>query len=154
MDRFFEFANNHTLLVAALFGSFFLAIFSELRRKAQGLINLDAQSSVGLINQGAAIIDLRSQEAFSRGHIVNARNVPMADLEARRDLIEKLKGNPILFVCEHGNTSVRAAQSLRKEGFDAVFSLKSGLSAWSQAGLPLVTASKKGKKSQKGQKGQ
>lgn len=145
MDRYLEFTSNHMLLVVALFASFFLVIVAELMRKARGLFNIDTQASVGLINQGAAIIDLRSQEAFAGGHIVNARNVPMADLDARRDLIEKLKANPILFVCQHGNTSVRAVQSLRKAGFDNVFSLKDGMTAWGSAGLPVVSGKKKGK---------
>lgn len=148
MDRYLEFAGNHTLLVVALLASFLLAIFAELKRKARGLFDLDAQSSVALINQGAAVIDLRSQESFSRGHIVSARNVPMADLDAKRDLIEKLRDNPILLVCDHGNSSVRAATSLRKAGFENVFSLKSGMTAWQSAGLPVVGGRKKGKKNQ------
>ena len=148
MDRYLEFAGNHTLLVFALLASFFLVLFAELKRKAKAVFDLDAPSSVALINQGAAVIDLRSQEAFSRGHIVSARNVPMADLDARRDLIEKLRDNPILLVCDHGNSSVKAAMSLRKAGFDKVFSLKSGMTAWQAAGLPVVSSRKKGKKNQ------
>jgi len=146
MERYLEFAGNHTLLVVALLASFLVAIFAELRRKARDVFNLDAQSSVVLINQGAAVIDLRSQEAFSRGHIVSARNVPMADLDARRDLIEKLRDNPILLVCDHGNSSVSAAMSLRKAGIDNVLSLKGGMTAWQSAGLPVVSSRKKGKK--------
>jgi rhodanese-related sulfurtransferase len=148
MERYLEFAGNHTLLVVALLASFFLAVYAELRRKARSVFDLDATSSVALINQGAAVIDLRSQDAFSRGHIVGARNVPMADLDARRDLIEKLRDNPILLVCDQGNSSVRAAVSLRKAGFDKVFSLKSGMTAWQAAGLPVISGRKKGKKNQ------
>ena len=35
MDKFLEFAGNHTLLVVALLISFFMLIFTELRRKAE-----------------------------------------------------------------------------------------------------------------------
>ena len=38
MDRILEFAGNHTLLVFALVTSFLLVIFSELRRKASGMV--------------------------------------------------------------------------------------------------------------------
>ena len=50
MDKILEFAGNHTLLVLALMISFFVVIFSELRRKAGGLVNIDAIEAVQLIN--------------------------------------------------------------------------------------------------------
>ena len=81
METYLEFTSNHPILVTALIVSFFVLVFSELRRKAQGITNLEPQAAVGLINSDAVIIDLRSPEAFARGHIVNARNIPFADLE-------------------------------------------------------------------------
>lgn len=149
MDTYLEFASNHTLLVLGLVASFFLLIFSELRRKAQGTINLEPQDAVTLINDDAAVIDIRAQDAFARGHIVHAQNIPMADLEARHDALEKLKEKPILLVCDHGNTSTKAVMTLRKTGFASAFGLKGGLTAWTQAGLPLVGGKKKQKQKKK-----
>ena len=80
MDRFLEFTGNHTLLVTALMVSFFLVIFSELRRKASGMINIEASDAVKLINNNAVVIDLRSSEAYGRGHIVSARNLAADDV--------------------------------------------------------------------------
>ena len=85
MDRFLEFSDNHKLLVFALLVSFFVLVFSELRRKAAGLINIEAAEAVKLINSDAAVIDLRSAEAYSRGHIVNAKNIPFDEFEARKN---------------------------------------------------------------------
>ena len=51
--------------------SFFLLVFSELRRKASGLVNVDASDAVKLINNDAIVLDIRSADAFARGHIVN-----------------------------------------------------------------------------------
>ena len=82
MDTYLEFAGNHPLLVSALLLSFFVLIFTELQRKARGLTNLDPQDAVRLINADAVVIDLRSAEAFARGHIVNANN-RMARLAGR-----------------------------------------------------------------------
>jgi len=147
MDRYLEFAANHSLLVVGLIFSFFLLVFTELRRKALGLTNIDPQEAVRLINADAAVIDLRSPEAFSRGHIVNARNIPFDELEANRDKLDKLKSKTILAVCDAGVTSTRAVNELRKSGIESVYGLKGGLNAWSQASLPLVTARKTGKKS-------
>ena len=147
MDRYLEFAANHALLVGALVFSFFLLVFTELRRKASGLTHIEPQEAVRLINGDAVVIDLRSAEAFSRGHIVNARNIPIDDLDANRGKIDKLRSKPILAVCDAGMTSRRAVDSLRKAGVESVYGLKGGLNAWTQANLPLVTAKKTGKKS-------
>jgi hypothetical protein len=91
MDRILEFAGNHTLLVTALMASFFLVVFSELRRKASGLINIEAGDAVKLINNDALVVDLRSVDAFSRGHIVNARNIPSDELEAKMSTLRRLR---------------------------------------------------------------
>lgn len=142
MDRFLEFSNNHMLLVFGLLVSFFVLVFSELRRKASGLINIEATEAVKLINNDAAVIDLRSADAYSRAHIVNARNIPFDEFEAKKSQLDKLKNKPVLAVCDAGVTSNRAVGTLRKAGFENVYGLKGGMAGWSQAGLPVVGGKK------------
>ena len=139
---FLEFAANHTLLVTALLFSFFLVIFTELRRQASGITNVEPQAAVKLINADAVVLDLRSVDSFALGHIVNAKNIPFDELEANKDKIEKYKSRPIIAVCDQGVTSNRVVKSLRKTGAENVYGLKGGISAWTQASLPLVTAKK------------
>lgn len=147
MDTYLEFASNHMILVTALMFSFFLLIFTELRRKAGGITNIEPQAAVSLINADAVVIDLRSAEAFARGHIVNAKNIPFDELEANREKLGKMQAKSILAVCDAGVTSGRAVTSLRKSGMESVYGLKGGITAWTQANLPLVTGKKtKGKK--------
>jgi len=142
MDRFLEFAGNNTLLVFALLTSFLVLVFSELRRKAAGVTAVEPVDAVRLINKDAAVIDLRSSEAFSRGHIVSSRSVPMDELAARMDKLASLKSKPVITVCDSGMTSTKAADTLRKSGFESVYGLKGGMNAWGQAGLPVVTGKK------------
>ena len=142
MDTYLEFAAKHTLLVSALLFSFFLVIFIELRRKAQGITNIEPQDAVKLINADAVVLDLRSSEAFARGHIVNAKNIPSDELTANQDKYKKYKSRPILAVCDAGVASSRAVDTLRKAGLENVYGLKGGIAAWTQANLPLVTAKK------------
>jgi len=147
MDMYLEFAANHTLLVTALLFSFFLLVFTELRRQASGMTNVEPSAAVKLINTDAVVLDLRSADSFALGHIVNAKNIPFEELEANREKIDKFKSRPILAVCNAGVTSTRAVNSLRKAGVENVYGLKGGITAWTQANLPLVTAKKtKGKK--------
>ena len=142
MDIYLEFAANHTLLVTALLFSFFLLIFTELRRQATGMTNVEPQAAVKLINADAVVLDLRSADSFALGHIVNAKNIPFDELDANQDKIDKFKSRPILAVCNAGVTSTRAVNSLRKAGVENVYGLKGGITAWTQASLPLVTAKK------------
>ncbi len=149
MDKILEFTSNHMLLVSALMISFFVLVFSELRRKASGLINVEAGDAVNLINNDAVVIDIRSADAFARGHIVNARNIPSDELDARLDQLEKHKTTPIIAVCDNGITSTRAVNTLRGAGFESVYGLKGGMNGWGQSGLPVVTGKKTKAKSGK-----
>lgn len=152
MDKFLEFTSNHVLLVSALMVSFFLVVFTELRRKASGLVNVEAGDAVKLINNDALVIDIRSPDAFARGHIVNAKNIPTDELDAKIEQLSKYKSKPIVTVCDTGITTTKTVTKLRDSGFESVFGLKGGMSGWSQAGLPVVTGKKTRSKSGKQKK--
>lgn len=138
MNQVFEFATHHPLLVAGLIAALLAVMFYELRLRGQGLSNVSAADAVRLINKGALVVDIRKPEEFQAGHIVNARNVPLEQLEHDPQLLSKKKNRVVLTVCDSGLTSARAAKLLRKAGFEAVFSLKSGLTGWRADNLPLV----------------
>ena len=153
MDKLLEFTGNHTLLALALMTSFFVVAFTELRRKASGLVNIEAIEAVKLINGDAVVIDLRSVDAFSKGHIVNARNIPSDELETKMSNLEGLKSKSIVAVCDAGVSSTKAVATLRTAGFESAYGLKGGMAGWSQAGLPVVTGKKtKAKKAKKAKK--
>lgn len=152
MDKFLEFTSNHVLLVSALMISFFLLIFTELRRKASGLVNVEASDAVKLINNDAVVIDIRSADAFARGHIVNARNIPNDELDGKLEQLQQYKNTSIVAVCDTGITTTQAVNKLRGAGFESVFGLKGGMSGWGQAGLPVVTGKKTRSKSAKQKK--
>lgn len=152
MDKFLEFTSNHVLLVSALMISLFVAIFSELRRKASGLVNVDPGDAVKLINNDAVVVDIRSADAFARGHIVNAKNIPLDELDGKIDQLEQFKGSPIIAVCDAGVTTTKVVNQLRGSGFESVFGLKGGMAGWGQAGLPVVSGKKTRSKATKQKK--
>ena len=130
------------MLVLFLMISFFLLVFSELRRKASGLASVDASAAVALINNDGVVIDLRTAEAYSRGHIVNAKNIPFDEFDAASDKLTKFRNKPVIAVCDSGISSRKAVDALRKTGFESIYGLKGGMAAWGQAGLPVVTGKK------------
>jgi rhodanese-related sulfurtransferase len=127
--------------------SFFVLVFSELRRKASGLVAIGPAEAVTLINGDAAVVDLRNAEAFSRGHIVNAKNIPFDEFDSRKDSLSASK--PLIAVCDSGINSTKAVATLRQSGFESAYGLKGGMNAWSQAGLPVVTGKKTKRKGKK-----
>ena len=152
MDKILEFTSNHVLLVSALLISFFILVFSELRRKAGGLVNVETGEAVRLINNDGIVIDIRSSDAFARGHIVNAKNIPSDEMDGKISQIDKFKAKPIVAVCDNGITSTKVVTTLRNAGFESVYNLKGGMNGWTQAGLPVVTGKKTRSKANKQKK--
>ena len=87
------------------------------------------------------------QRVHGRGHIVGAKNIPYDELDEGMSKLERFKSKPIVAVCDAGMTSSRVVASLRKGGLVNVYGLKGGITAWSQASLPLVSARKTKSKS-------
>lgn len=138
MAQLAEFIGNHYLLVFGLFASWSIVMVYELRQKTLSMTNVTAADSVRLINKGAMIIDVRSPEAYESGHIVNARNIALSELESSKDLAKKQRNKTLLIVCDDGARSGKAANILRNAGFESAFSVKGGLRSWQAESLPLI----------------
>ncbi len=92
-----------------------------------------------LINRGkSTIVDVRDAAEFAKGHLRDARHIPLAELAQRAGELEKSKNKTIVLVCQKGVRSSSAAKVLAKAGFDDVVSLDGGVAAWQGAGLPLA----------------
>jgi rhodanese-related sulfurtransferase len=86
---------------------------------------------------GEHVEDLRPAAEFAGGHILGARNIPLADLERRAGELDKHKAKPLIVHCGDGNRAGSGAALLRKHGFGNVLNLSGGYAAWQQAGLPV-----------------
>ena len=111
-------------------------LFPVLQRRGAKLTQLQATQ---VMNQGKTVVlDVRDAEEFAAGHLPNAKNIPLADLSSRLKELEKSKNGTIIAVCERGVRSASAVGVLKKAGFEQVFSLEGGVSAWKTQGLPTV----------------
>jgi rhodanese-related sulfurtransferase len=138
MGELIAFANLHPILASVVVAFLVAVIMYEARLKARGLVQVSTSMAVQLINRGATIIDVRPEEAYAGGHIVNAKNYPLETIESNPDSIKKKKDKLLLTVCDSGPVAKRAADALRKSGFESAFSLQGGLAAWRTENLPLV----------------
>jgi len=130
-----KFVTDNVFLIGVALVSGGMLVWPVLRRGSGGP-SVSPQDATLLINrQDALVLDVRTPEEFGKGHILNARNVPLGQLEGRTGELQKHKAKPVI-VCEDGVRSGGAA-ALRKAGFDKVYTLAGGISAWQQAGLPV-----------------
>ena len=133
-----EFLQDNIWLVLAAVVSGVMFLWPSVAKGLARTREVGVAEAVQLINrQDAAILDVREPGEFKAGHIPNARNVPVGELAARMKELDKLKSRPILVTCASGNRSTPACSALTKAGFEQVYALSGGLSAWQQAGMPV-----------------
>lgn len=143
MDSFFSefslFVVQHWLLVAAFVIVLFVWIGFECRLVFSGIPQLTPAQATLLINrQECFIVDVRDFFSYEKGHVSNAINIPMVDLNKGHGTLEAHKDKPILLACAQGNQTLQAAKILRQKGFQHLHILKGGMRAWLQDGLPIV----------------
>jgi len=92
-----------------------------------------------LINRSkATIVDVRDAKEFAEGHLPEAKNIPLADLDKRIGELDKFKSKSVVVVCKTGARASAAAAKLAKAGFTDVVNLDGGVASWQKAGLPLA----------------
>ncbi len=103
--------------------------------------SLDPQAVVQLMNrEKAVVIDVCEPDEFARGHIVGAKNLPLAQVNDKLAQLVKNKSTPVVMVCQVGARSSRAVAAARKLGYENVQSLSGGLRAWVAASMPTEKA--------------
>ncbi len=78
------------------------------------------KKNAGKEKDNVLIIDVRSSEEYKAGHIQNAINIFVDDVEGKLNEIEDFKDKPVIVYCNTGNKSGQAAEILVKNGFNDV----------------------------------
>ena len=83
-----------------------------------------------------AIIDVRTPEEYSSGHLINAKNMNWngGNFDAQIATIDK--STPVFVYCAAGGRSASAAKKMRSVGFKEVYDLSGGIIDWRKAKLP------------------
>ncbi|TXH15330.1 MAG: hypothetical protein E6R00_07710 [Gammaproteobacteria bacterium] len=94
------------------------------------------------------LIDVREPAEFETGHIPGSINIPRGVLEFQVDAHPAVanvsdpalshKERPVVVVCRTGGRAALSAVNLQRLGFADVRSITGGVTAWGEAGLPLV----------------
>lgn len=110
-------------------------IVFELTQAKKSKTGLSLSDAVLAVNKNKGLyLDVRDEETYKKAHIIGARNISFDELGTKHQKLVKNKSNPIVV---YGDNAEKAMLLLRREGFEQVYTLKGGLSAWMQASYPV-----------------
>ena len=133
-----EFVRNNLLLFVVALVSGGMLLWPLVRRTTGGPWVNPTQATHLINREDALVVDVRDPNEFAAGHVLGAKNLPLARLDAPGADLAKRKDRPVIVYCDGaGQRASKAASALRKQGFTRVLSLSGGLGAWQQAGLPV-----------------
>ncbi|WP_440053692.1 rhodanese-like domain-containing protein [Pseudoalteromonas sp. T1lg65] len=94
-----------------------------------------------LINQMSdspyVIVDVRTPQEFSEGHIKGAINIPYNRIVKNRELVDRHKDKQLVVYCRSGRRAGIFIKSLEPEGFKLMH-LTGDMNAWMEAELPVI----------------
>lgn len=89
-----------------------------------------------IVENVAAVLDVRNRSEFASGHIIGANNIPLGELNDR--LSEVPQDKKIIVHCEMGGRSVVAYSLLKREGFTELLNLKNGFQEYLSLKYPVA----------------
>jgi rhodanese-related sulfurtransferase len=89
-------------------------------------------------DQSLVVLDVRTPEEFSQGHVAGARNIPHTELAARLGELEDARNSDIVVYCRSGNRSKLALEVLDKAGFKRLLHLEGDWQRWDAERRPSV----------------
>ena len=129
-----DFVLQNLFLIVVVLASGGMLLWPMITRGVGGA-TVGTLQATRLINDGAVVVDVREPAEFAAGHVIDSRNIPVAQIASRAGELPANKA--VIVLCASGSRSSRAAAALRKAGRADVFCLDGGLAGWQQAGLPV-----------------
>ena len=133
-----KFLQDNILLIAVAFVSGAMLLWPLLQRRLWPVREIGTLDATRLINTANPIVlDVREPREFVGGRLPNAMHVPLSQIKDRGAELSKFVSRPVIVYCDRGLRGGAAASALGKLGFKEVRSLRGGLRAWKEAGLPM-----------------
>ena len=135
MNTFFLFISQNYFAVTLLLLSLIALIVYEGRKGGKKLSPGEATRKIN--KEDALVVDLRSSQEFSSGHIAGSINVQEDKLEQYLTTKRHSKETPVVLVCKTGAASKKSGISLIKAGYLDINVVSGGMMTWEGNGMPL-----------------
>lgn len=103
--------------------------------KGRSSSDVDAADLERIAADGGDVIDVRTYHEWEAGHLPFARHIPIDELLARVDEIDKQRTS--VFICHVGARSQAASEALARNGYTTA-TVPGGMEAAKAIGLPVV----------------
>lgn len=111
----------------------------EAEQQVENMVqHVDALRFAEVIKNGGVILDVRTPEEVSGGHIENASIINYHDPEFEKKAGMIQADKEVYVYCFSGGRSGSAAEFLINQGHPKVYNLIGGTRAWKEAGLPMT----------------
>ncbi len=122
------------LLAVILVGGVILwpRLFESPTSVSYGDVSVQQASELIKAKPDLVILDVRTQQEYSEGHLKGSILIPVDELATR--LSELSKEKEILVYCRTGNRSRTAVNILTAAGYQKIFHMKDGITGWIQQG--------------------
>ncbi|WP_296697664.1 rhodanese-like domain-containing protein [Algoriphagus sp.] len=117
-----------------------LVIFSCSKNESYDSIDsLTAQKFEEIVNTNkeAIILDVRTPDEYSEGHISGALNIDYMDDAFEQEIANLNKSKTYLVYCKAGVRQDKASIRMKELGFEHIILLEGGITSWQQNGMPL-----------------
>ena len=139
MENIPEFISNHLILATLFIAILTMLIWNIFGAAISGVKQVSTAELTRLINhENAVVVDVRREDDYKAGHILNSINFPTTELESRMQELDEFKEVPLVVYCGHGNDSAKAARILQMNGHNRVFTLSGGFHSWQSGSLPIM----------------
>lgn len=116
-----------------------MSFTSCIKKQVEGVQVVDIAAYEQQLKQPEIqLIDVRTPEEFSEGHIENAKNINIMgdDFDAQVAALDKTK--PVMVYCKSGGRSAKASARLKELGFTTITDLEGGITNWNSENKPTV----------------
>lgn len=116
-----------------------MSLTSCIKKQVEGVQVVDIATYEKQLKQPEVqLIDVRTPEEFSQGHLENAKNINIMaeDFDAQVASLDKSK--PVMVYCKSGGRSARASERLKELGFTMITDLEGGITNWNSENKPTV----------------
>ena len=84
------------------------------------------------------ILDVRTPAEFNEGHLANAKNIDYYKDDFKQQVSKLDRNQPVFVYCKAGGRSGSATEVLTELGFNKIYDLQGGMTAWKKASKPFV----------------